>query len=69
MKIASLSVEAKSRNDRDSTEDCAGLNAIRNEIKKIWAENQGARSAADMLQAYLLHMASLPPRSVCRRRV
>ena len=31
---------AKRRNDRDSAEDCAGLDNIRDEIKKLWAEKR-----------------------------
>ena len=33
------SYPAKRQNDRDGAEDGAGLDAIRDEIKKLWAEN------------------------------
>jgi len=50
------SYPAKHRNDRDSAEDGAGLDAIRDEIKKLWAENAALRDDIKTLGAFV-HVA------------
>jgi hypothetical protein len=44
---------AKLRNDRDGAEDGAGLDAIRDEIKKLWAENASLRDDVETLGAFV----------------
>jgi hypothetical protein len=47
------SYPAKRQNDRDGAEDGAGLDAIRDEIKKLWAENALLRDDVKTLRAFV----------------